>query len=199
MGFSRGFRPPKDVVEEYMNKLKSTYDEYIQSEITRISTTILIDSFNYPNNAISKDTNLETFMMTLRWNLERLEKMVKADTFLTHKETYDTYGYFHVAGWNFQNNEPQISKNCVYNICIKELSMWAATLITDFFKDEDSYFRKQEKIEETLDYFKDMMIEFTIFDFINYFKDYEDNTYDEDDDENENNVTQYTEDEKDLN
>lgn len=182
MGFSRGFTPPKEMVDEYIDKLKSTSKDYIDLNINNIITNILVESFNYPDNSLANNLNLETFIMRLTWDLKKLEEMIKADTFLIHKEIYDSEGYFHVAGWNYRDNEPRLLKNDVYNITIKEITLWAATLKTDFFKDENGYYKKQEKIEETLSYFQDSMIEFTIFDFMNFFKDYENKSHDEDED-----------------
>ena len=177
MGFSRSFRPPKEVVQEYMDKLKSTYPDYIELHKTEICTNILVECFNYPYDT---SINIETFMMRLKWDLEKLEQMIKADTFLLHKEIYDSDGYFHVAGWEFNKNEPEVDKNRVYNICLKEITLWAATLKTNYFENQDNYYTKMEKIEENLDYFTEMITQFTIFDFMGKFSEYEDKADDED-------------------
>ena len=177
MGFSRGFRPPKEVVQEYMDKLKSTYPDYIELHKTEICTNILVECFNYPYDT---SINIETFMMRLKWDLEKLEQMIKADTFLSHKEVYDSDGYFNVAGWEFNKTEPDVDKNRVYNICLKEITLWAATLKTNYFENQDNYFTKMEKIEESLDYFTEMITQFTIFDFMEKFSEYEDKVDDED-------------------
>lgn len=188
MGYYKVIRP-KDNFEKFRTTAnKWNFTEYIKKYI-------LYDcmSFNKDGKEV-KDMDISNFLFNLEKNIDNLVRNCIYDSKVSLTKEFDTEngswskkGEIVFCGWEYAEDKTDSDIDETKEYVLDKLFV-IATLSKryDYFEDSEMFYKKQNEIEELLDYLKEKVEKCVDFEVIEYYKDCVVDDDDEDDEDEEN-------------
>ena len=190
MGYHRKFIPTQESINEYNEKYPQPKNTFMDFSLHEYKTVILENCLNYQNNDrkvfCGYSTELTYFYRILKTELEKIQKQIHINTFQRLKNEYNKEGCFWVDGWNYEpHKREQCDIDLIYESTLQELCIISSCFKADIFDNEDRFYNKMEKIQDSLYAFEESISEWCIWQIMEDFAEFECKNADDDDDDDD--------------